>query len=143
MRSLNDSSAVEISSGRAQTVLFAVGDYVAGALIGAATAAAVRATIYPELDMVMAMLIGMAVGMVVHLVVGLLLTPVVGAFHVMIPGSLIGMYGGMFFAMRDTMQQHAGSLAHAVAIGAVFGLVVTAAVQAYDWVLRSGTTLED
>jgi hypothetical protein len=143
MRVLKEPSLTETTSGRAEDALFAVGDYVAGALAGAATAAAVRATVWPELDMVLAMVIGMGVGMGVHLVMGLLLAPVIGAFHAMIPGSLIGMYGGMSFAMRDTMQQHGGSPAHVIAIGAAFGLVVTGAVRAYDRVLRGGTTLEE
>ncbi len=125
--------------------LFAIGDYCAGGTIGAATAAAVRLVVRPETDMVLAMLIGMAAGMLVHLVLGLLLAPVLGAFHVMVPASLIGMYGGMLFAMRDTMQQHTAALGPVLGIGAAFGIIVTAAVRVYDRVLRVGVgaTLSD
>lgn len=119
-----------------QEGLFAAGDYVGGALIGGTTAAAVRGLVSPETDMVVAMLIGMAVGMVLHLVIGLLLTPLLGMFHAMIPGSLIGMYGGMLFAMRDSMQMQAGSLGHAIGVGAFFGLLIMAAMRLYDRALR-------
>jgi hypothetical protein len=126
-----------MSSNRIETALFTAGDYVAGAATGAATAGAVRAFVSPQLDMVLAMLIGMAVGMIVHLALTLFLSPVLGAFHVMVPGSLIGMYGGMLFAMRDTMQAHSGSLSHAVIVGVVFGLVVVAGVRLYDRALKA------
>ena len=126
-----------MNSNRMQEALFTAGDYVAGAGTGAATAAAVRALVSPQLDMVLAMLIGMAVGMIVHLVLALLLSPVLGAFHVMVPGSLIGMYGGMLFAMRDTMQAHSASLSHAAIVGVIFGLVVVAALRLYDRALKA------
>ena len=114
--------------------LFAIGDYVAGGLTGATTALAVRAVVGPHLDMVLAMLIGTAAGTVVHLAVGLLTSPFLGLFHCMIPGGLIGMYGGMLFAMRDAMQEH--SLGHALVVGVLFGAVVTAGVRLYDRALR-------
>lgn len=113
-------------------ILFTLGDYLAGGLTGAATAVVVRGIVNPELDMVLAMLIGMAAGMVVHLSIGVALSPLLGLFHCMVPGGLIGMYGGMFFAMRDTMQHHPGSLGRVVVVGIVFGLVVTAGVRLYD-----------
>ena len=118
-------------------VWFAAGDYLAGGLTGATTAAAVRAVVSPELDMVLAMLIGMAAGMVVHLAIGLLTSPLLGLFHCMIPGGLIGMYGGMLFAMRDVMQEHSGSLGRAVVVGILFGAVMTAGVRLYDRALRA------
>jgi hypothetical protein len=116
---------------------FVLGDYVAGALVGLLTAGAVHLLIGPRMDTVLAMLLGTALGIVVHLVVGLLLMPLLGAFHAMIPGSLIGMYGGMLFAMRETMQ-YATSLGHAALVGILFGIVVVAAVQLYDRALRAG-----
>jgi hypothetical protein len=118
-------------------VLFAIGDYLAGGLTGAATAAAIRAVVNPDLDMVMAMLIGMGAGMVVHLALGLAMSPLLGLFHCMVPGGLIGMYGGMLFAMRDTMQHHPGSLGAAIVVGTVFGVVVAATVRLYDRALRA------
>jgi hypothetical protein len=57
----------------------------------------------------------------------------------MIPGSLIGMYGGMFFAMRDTMQ-HSCPLSQAIWVGAFFGIVVVAGVQLYDRALRGAAS---
>ena len=117
-------------------ILFAGGEYAAGALVGTTTAAAVRALIDPECDMVVAMLLGMGIGMVIHFAVTLVLGPVLGMFQVMVPGSLIGMYGGMMFAMRDTMQ-HPGSTSRTVGVGLVFGLVVVACVRLYDRALRS------
>jgi hypothetical protein len=116
-------------------LLFVLGDYTAGALVGLLTAGAVHLLIGPTMDTVLAMMLGMALGMVVHLVVGLPLTPFLGAFHTMVPGSLIGMYGGMLFAMRETMQ-HPTSLDHAIGVGVVFGLIVVAAVQLYGRALR-------
>jgi hypothetical protein len=116
--------------------LFTVGDYLAGALTGAVTAASVRAVVSPELDMVLAMLIGMAAGTVVHLLIGVAVSPLLGMFQSMVPGGLIGMYGGMLFAMRDAMQ-HPGSLGRAILVGIVFGAVVTAGVRLYDRALRA------
>ena len=94
------------------------------------------------MDTVLAMLLGMALGMAVHLVAGLLFAPILGAFHTMVPGSLIGMYGGMLFAMRETMQ-HPTSLNHAATIGVLFGIVVVAAMQLYDRALRVGQSAEE
>ncbi len=120
-----------------QALVFAIGDAIGGALTGGATAAAVGAVVAPDMDMVLAMMLGMAVGMLVHLPFILVLTPVLGAFHVMVPGSIIGMYGGMFFAMRDTMQgDHASSFGHVVMVGAWFGIAVTAVIHVYDQALR-------
>lgn len=115
---------------------FIVGDYLAGIIVGIATALVVRLVICPGFDMVLAMLIGMGLGMLVHLVVGLLLAPVVGMFNAMIPASIIGMYGGMFFAMRDSMAAGSRTMAQALLVAAIFGAVVVAGVQYYDWVLR-------
>ena len=118
-------------------ILFAAGDYLGGGLTGAVTAIAVRAVVSPDLDMVLAMLVGTVAGMAVHLAIGLLTAPFLGLFHCMVPGGLIGMYGGMLFAMRDVMQAHRGSLAHAVVVGIVFGIAVTAGVRLYDRALRT------
>ena len=118
----------------ASSVLFALGDCAAGVLIGVATAVAVRFVVSPGLDLAVAMVAGTAVGIVTHVVLGLALSPLLGMFHVMVPASLIGMYGGMLFAMRDSMQTV--SLAQAIAVGAAFGLFVVAGVRLYDWALR-------
>jgi hypothetical protein len=117
-------------------VLFGVGDYFAGGVTGAATAVAVRAVIGPDVDLALAMLLGMGLGMLVHLPIGLVLSPVLGMFHVMVPGTVIGMYGGMLFAMRDVMQQ--GSTGQAIEVGVAFGLLVTAGVRLYDRALTGG-----
>lgn len=116
---------------------FIIGDYVAGTLIGVLTACAVHLFVRPTMDTVLAMLLGMGLGMAVHLVAGLSFAPLLGAFHTMVPGSLIGMYGGMLFAMRETMQ-HPTSLNHAARIGALFGILVVASMQLYDLALRVG-----
>ncbi len=123
---------------RVASALFLVGDYAAGAVIGALTAAAVHAAVYEGMDMVLAVLLGVAIGMVVHAVVGVLFAPLVGAFHVMFPGGLIGMYGGMLFAMREAMQARV-PLQRSIEIGAIFGIVVIAAVHVYDRALRAGS----
>jgi hypothetical protein len=62
-------------------MLFSIGDYVAGILIGIATTLAVRAVVWPGMDMVIAMLIGMAIGTIVPLIIGLFLAPLVGMFE--------------------------------------------------------------
>ncbi len=86
--------------------------------------------------------LGHGLGTAGHLVAGLFFAPILGAFHTMVSGSLIGMYGGMLFAMRETMQ-HPTSLNHAAGIGVLFGVVVVAAVQLYDRALRVGQSAEE
>jgi hypothetical protein len=117
-------------------MLFSIGDYLAGILIGVATTLAVRAIIWPGMDMVLAMLIGMAVGTVVHLLLGLILAPLVGMFETMMPASLIGMYGGMLFGMRDSMSAGSLTLESATTVGAIFGIIVVLGVKVYNQVLR-------
>lgn len=115
---------------------FRAGDLGAGAFVGAITAATVRAVVTPDMDMALAMLLGMGIGMAVHVPLGLLLSVPLGLFHVMVPTGLIGMYGGMLFAMRDTMQMPPHSMTSVLLVGAIFGLVVAAAVRGYDWILN-------
>lgn len=122
-------------------MLFAIGDCVAGMLLGAATALAVRGLVWPGMDMVVAMLLGMAAGMVLHLVVGFVLSPLLGMFETMIPGSVIGMYGGMLFGMRDSMAAGSQTLSAAMVVGAAFGLVVVLALKIYNRVLQ-GTVID-
>lgn len=115
---------------------FALGDYLGGGVLGAATAVGVRAFVDPTWDVALAMLVGTGIGMICHLAVGLVLSPALGFFHVMVPASLIGMYGGMLFGMRDAMQLV--TLSHALVVGATFGTIVTAIVQFYDLALSVG-----
>ena len=122
-------------------MIFAIGDCLAGMLLGGVTALAVRAIVWPGIDMVIAMMLGMAAGMVLHLVFGLVLSPLLGSFETMTSGSLIGMYGGMLFGMRDSMAAGSTTLPAAVLVGAVFGLVAVLSVKVYDRVLR-GTVIE-
>ena len=122
-------------------MLFTIGDYLAGAVIGILTALAVRVMVSPGMDMVIAMMAGMAVGMVIHFVVGLMLGPFVGMFETMMPGSVIGMYGGMFFGMRDSMAAGSTSLTAAAIVGAGFGLFVVLGVKIYNSILH-GTILD-
>jgi hypothetical protein len=123
-------------------MLFQIGDYLGGALIGVAAAATVRAVIWPGMDMVIAMLLGMGLGTIVSLLLGYLLSPLLGIVETMIPGSITGMYGGTFFAMRDSMAAGSRTMTAALAVGAVFGIVVTIAMKFYNFVLR-GTVMED
>ena len=117
-------------------MLFSIGDYLVGIIVGAATAIVVRLVVWPGMDMVIAMMIGMGLGMLVHLILGFLSGPLIGMFNAMIPASLIGMYGGMFFAMRDSMAAGSRTLAAAILVGAIFGVIVVAAVKYYDRSLR-------
>ena len=111
-------------------LFFSGGDYVAGGIIGAAVAFVVHGVVRPGVDLALAMLVGVLLGTLTHLTVGLVLSPLLGMFHVMVPGSFIGMYGGMLFAMRDTMQPV--PLARALLVGVTFGFVMTALVHFYD-----------
>lgn len=122
-------------------MLFSIGDYLVGMLIGVATTLAVRSIVSPGMDMVLAMLIGMAAGTVVHLLLGLVLAPLVGMFETMMPASLIGMYGGMLFGMRDSMGAGSLTLASAIVVGAIFGAVVVLGVRVYNQILR-GVVIE-
>src|SRR5258707_12764673 len=105
-------------------MLFTIGDYLAGILIGVATTLAVRVVVWPGMDMVLAMLIGMAAGTVVHLLLGFIFAPLVGMFETMVPASLIGMYGGMLFGMRDSMAAGSLTVASATTVRAIFGAIV-------------------
>lgn len=122
-------------------MIFAIGDYLAGGLIGLATAFLVRILIAPGMDMVIAMLIGMALGMIVHLIIGFLLAPLLGMFETMMPGALTGMYGGMLFGMRDSMGAGSTTMTAGLLVGAGFGIAVTFAMKIYDRALR-GPVLE-
>lgn len=112
-----------------------LGDYVAGCVTAVAVAAAVHAVVDPSWDLVLAVLAGTAIGTGVHLVVALPMGSLVGIFQAMIPGGLIGMYGGMLFAMRDSMQ--AASWSRVVLVALVFGIAVVGVVHAYDRALRA------
>src|SRR5579863_3442902 len=117
-------------------MLFTIGDYFAGMIIGVATTLAVRLIVWPGMDMVIAMLLGMAVGMAIQFVLGFALAPLLGMFETMLPGSLVGMYGGMLFGMRDSMAAGSRTLSSAALVGAIFGAVVVFGVKVYDWILR-------
>src|SRR5713101_2598963 len=117
-------------------MLFVIGDYLGGMAVGVLTALAVRCAIWPGMDMVIAMLVGMALGMFIHVVLGLMLAPLIGMFNAMIPASIIGMYGGMFFGMRDSMAAGSRTIAGALSVGALFGLIVVAGVEYCDRTLR-------
>lgn len=125
------------AAGRRTELAFAAGDTFAGALIGSATAASVEALIPAHLDMGLAMLAGMGLGMVVHVVFTLLLAPFLGLFHVMVSGGLIGMYGGMIFAMQASMISHPVWPGSALVRGALFGMVLAIAIDLYDRMLRT------
>jgi len=117
-------------------MIFTIGDYLAGVLVGVVTALSVRMVVWPGMDMVIAMMVGMALGMLVHLILGLGLGPLIGMFEAMIPASLIGMYGGMFFGMRDSMAAGSRTLPAAIAVGAIFGAFVVGGVRYYDRALK-------
>lgn len=121
---------------------FVLGDYLAGAVIGAITALAVHAVVSPGMDMVIAMLIGMAIGMVLHVILGFLFGPFLGMFQTMMPASLIGMYGGMAFGMRDSMGAGSTEWGSSALVGALFGVIIVAALGLYDRVLRANTVEE-
>jgi hypothetical protein len=122
-------------------MLFQIGDCLGGAAIGVVTALVIRIVISPGMDMVLAMLIGMGLGMIVSLLMGYMLAPLLGIIDIMVPGSLSGMYGGMLFAMRDSMAAGSRTMAASLIVGAVFGLLVTVAVKIYNYALR-GVVIE-
>jgi len=133
IRAFSHAALKELEGG--QLMLFSIGDYLAGMLIGVATTLAVRSIVSPGMDMVLAMLIGMAAGTVVHFLLGFVLAPIVGMLDTMMPGSLIGMYGGMLFGMRDSMAAGSLTLASAAAVGAIFGAIVVLGVKVYNRIL--------
>jgi hypothetical protein len=73
------------------------------------------------MDMAVAMLLGMVLGSAVHLVLALVLSPLLGLLHLMVPGSLVGTYGGVLFAMRNAMQPGSRTIGAAVLVGAFSG----------------------
>ena len=120
--------------------LYLLGEYVAGVATAVLTALPIHVLVDRDWDMVVAMIAGTVLGIAAHLLVLGLLGPLVGLFHVMAPSALIGMYGGMLFAMRDSMQAASWSRTLAVAVG--LGILVVAAVQLYDQALRAGSKAE-
>ncbi|VVM06417.1 putative methyltransferase YcgJ [Methylacidimicrobium cyclopophantes] len=122
--------------GRNPSLLFPLGDYLAGIFTGTLVAAAVRSLVAPGFDMALAMVLGMVVGMVIHLLLGFVLGPLLGMFQTMIPGSWIGMYGGMLFAMRDSMGAGSHTWVSALGVGALFGGMAVGAFHLYDRILR-------
>jgi hypothetical protein len=122
-------------------MFFQIGDCLGGAAIGVVTALVIRIFISPGMDMVIAMLIGMGLGMIVSLLMGYMLAPLLGIIDIMVPGSLTGMYGGMLFAMRDSMAAGSRTMAASLVVGAIFGLLVTVAMKIYNYALR-GVVIE-
>ena len=115
---------------------YLLGEYAAGVATAVATALPIHALVDRDWDMVVAMFAGTVLGSIAHVLVLGVFGPLVGFFHVMAPGALIGMYGGMLFGMRDSMQ--AASWSQAVAVAVATGIAVVVAVQLYDRALRSG-----
>jgi hypothetical protein len=134
------STASEDPPRRSVALAYGAGEYAAGVATAVLAAAPTHALVGRDWDMVVAMALGMLFGTGAHLLVTGVLGPVVGFFHVMAPGALIGMYGGMLFGMRDSMQPTSWSHALAVAVG--FGAVAVAAVQIYDRALRANRRAE-
>jgi len=79
--------------------------------------------------------------MLIHIILGLVMAPLIGMFNAMMPASLIGMYGGMFFGMRDSMAAGSRTLQAAIVVGAIFGALVVAGVKYYDLTVR-GTVVD-
>jgi hypothetical protein len=50
----------------------------------------------------------------------------------MMPAMVVGMWGGMLFAMRDAMQAGSSSPTSVTAIGGAFGAIVVLGLRAYD-----------
>jgi hypothetical protein len=119
---------------------FAAMEHAGGAVTAAATAAVIHAVIDPHWDMVLAMVVGTAIGVAIHILAAVALGPFVGMFPAMASGSLIGMYGGMLFAMRDSMQ--AASWFQSLTVAVIFGVCVVAVVQLYDRALRGASIAE-
>lgn len=113
-------------------VYFTAGDCLSSAGVGALTALVVKLLVSPRWDVAIAMLAGMGVGSAVHLVLGVVVAPLFGGIEAMTSAGLAGMYGGMFFAMRDAMMDEPVLLGRAVWVGALFGFVVWAGVAAYN-----------
>jgi hypothetical protein len=57
-------------------------------------------------------------------------------FETMLPASVIGMYGGMLFGMRDSMAAGSHTLTAAATVGALFGALVVLGIKVYDRALR-------
>src|SRR5690349_21224365 len=109
--------------------------------VGALTAVAVRVVVWPGMDMVVAMIVGMALGMLHTYRSWLHARAAVRDVQCNDPASLIGMYGGMLFGMRDSMAAGSQTLPAEIAVGSVFGAIVVAGVEYYDRTLR-GTVVD-
>lgn len=117
---------------------FAFGDLAASILVGTCTASLVQVFIGPSWDMALAMVAGMAIGTGVHLVAWLLLMPALGAIEAGTAPGLAGMYGGMYFAMRESMDNVPMGSGHtrALLVGAVFGILSWIAVAVLNRLYR-------
>ncbi len=117
-------------------MLFTIADYLAGIVVGALTAVGVGTIVRPGTDMVLGMIVGMIVGMIIHVIAGFALAPLIGMFEAMVPAAVIGMYGGMFFGMRDAMGAGSTTVTSNLAVGALFGGIVVAGISYYDRTLK-------
>ena len=125
---------MHVARSRGPSRAYVVGDYAAGAATALAAAAPIHALVDTGWDLVLAMLVGVGIGTLAHLAILAVAGPLVGFFQVMAPGGVIGMYGGMLFSMRDSMQ--AVSWPQTLAVAILFGLCVVACLDVYDRALR-------
>ena len=109
-----------------------IGRWLIGRVIRLMRAAMGRSAVDPTLIKYLGSIVSIALN--IALVLGIL-GPLVGFFHVMAPGALIGMYGGMLFGMRDSMQ--AASWSQVMAVAAAIGIAMVVGIQLYDRAVRS------
>jgi hypothetical protein len=74
-------------------------DHATAAIVGGMTAVAVAGLTPASWPMFWGMVAGMFAGMLIDMVLALLLMPFLGAFEVMIPLHLVGMFAGMLGGM--------------------------------------------
>jgi len=118
----------------ARRLYFLFGDLLANAGVGALAGLAAAWLAGRSGQPLLGMLGGMVVGMPIAMIAAMALTPLFGAFEVMLPATTSGMLSGMLNGMIAAERQLA--FADAARLGAAVGVAVLALISLLDRHIR-------
>ena len=127
-------SALTRETSLARRLYFLVGDLLGNPGVSALVALSVSVLVADAWYVATGMVVGMALGIVVAVVCLILLTPIFGAFEVMLPGMTGAMAMGMIVGMQAAMTPV--DPGRGAGLGAVIGLAVLIVVRLFDRHIR-------